>query len=74
LKPKKYESFKIMKKIDDNAYVVDFLRDMAMFKTFNVTDLYEYHLIKQLYPYYNSTTSSFEEEGTDMRDQGRRSR
>jgi len=61
LKSKKYESFKIVKNISYNAYVVDLLSDMAMSKTFNMADLYEYHPTEQLYPYYNS--SSFEEGG-----------
>ena len=66
LKSNKYGPFKIVKKISDNAYVVDLPGDMAMFKTLNVVDLYKYHPIEQLYPNYNSMTSSFEEGGTDV--------
>jgi len=69
LKPKKDDLFKIMKKISDNTSVVDLPSEMAMAKTFNVVDLYDYHPTKQLYPDDNSKMSSFEEVGIDVRDQ-----
>ena len=69
LKPMKYNSFKIVKKISDNVYVMDLTNDMAMSKTFNVGDLYDYHSTVQLYPDDNSMTNSFKGGGTDVRDQ-----
>jgi len=71
LKQKKYEPFKIIKYISDTAYVVDLPSDMAMSKTFNMADLYEYHPIEQLYSDYNSRMSCFDEGGTDIGDQDR---
>ena len=62
MKSKKYGSFNIIKKINDNAYVVDLSSDMVMSKTFNVAISMSiilpgnYHPTEQLYPDYNSMT------------------
>jgi len=68
LKPRKYGSFKIVRKINDNAYVVDPPNDTVLSKTFNM-ELHEYYPIEQLYPDDNSRTSSFEEGRADAGDQ-----
>ena len=61
MKPRKFGPFKIVRKINDNAYVVDLSSDVAMSKTHNVVDLHGYYLTKKLYPDDNSRTSSLEE-------------
>ena len=69
LKTSKYGPFRIVRKINDNAYVVNLPSDMAMFKTFNVADLHKYYPTKKLYPDDNSRASSLEGGGTDVGEQ-----
>jgi hypothetical protein len=51
------------KKINDNAYVVDLLEDLAISSTFNVADIFENFPPED--SELNSRTSSFQEGETD---------
>ncbi|GJR63393.1 hypothetical protein Tco_1505555 [Tanacetum coccineum] len=62
LQPKKYGSYKILGKINDNAYVVDLPNTMNISETFNVSDIYEFHS-EDVNEDLHSRTSSSKERG-----------
>ncbi|GJZ72041.1 transposon ty3-I gag-pol polyprotein [Tanacetum coccineum] len=64
LQPKKYSSYKILRKINDNAYVVDLPNTMSISKTFNVLDIYEFYSV-DVNEGKHSRTSSSKERGND---------
>ncbi|GKB87892.1 hypothetical protein Tco_0960164 [Tanacetum coccineum] len=56
--------FQVGDEINDNAYVVDMPNTMSTSKTFNVSDIYEFHS-KDVNEDKHSRTSSFKERGND---------
>ena len=62
LKPKKYDPFKILRKTNDNAFIIDLPPHFGISRTFNVSDIYEYYADNDL----TSRTSSSEGEAPDV--------
>lgn len=66
LQPKRIGPCKILRKINDNAYVIDLPEGWAISSTFNISDLAQYYPDTPLYPEASSRTSSFEDRVTDV--------
>ncbi|GKA66351.1 hypothetical protein Tco_0766159 [Tanacetum coccineum] len=57
----KFGPCRFVKKINNNAYVVDLPKDMAISNTFNLSDLVDYYSPDaHLYPSENSRSSPFQ--------------
>ena len=57
LQSKRYGPYQIVKKINDNAYVVALLDNMGISKTFNAVDIFQYYSSDEpLYPDFLSNS------------------
>jgi hypothetical protein len=63
LRNKKHSPCKILKKINDNTYVIDLPEDLAISSTFNMSDIFEYFQPED--SELNLKTSSFQEGETN---------
>lgn len=63
LEKEKYVPFRAKRKINDNAYVLQLRDNWNISHTFNVADLFEYHLDDEELYEPNSRTSSFPSKG-----------
>nr|GMD93444.1 Zinc finger, CCHC-type [Ipomoea batatas] len=63
LNPKKYGPFEIVRKINDNAYVVDIPDEWKISKTFNVADIFKFYPGQELYPDEATSGTSFPQAG-----------
>nr|GEX99555.1 putative nucleotidyltransferase, ribonuclease H [Tanacetum cinerariifolium] len=61
---KNYGAYKILRKINDNAYVIDLPNTMSISKMFNVSDIYEFHF-EDVNEGKHSRMSSSKERGDD---------
>lgn len=63
LEKPKYSLFLVARKINDKVYVLQLPHDQNISHTFNVADLFEYHLDDEELYEPNSRTSSFPSDG-----------
>lgn len=59
LQNRKYGPCHILKKISDNAYVVELPKNMFISPTFNIADLFEYHPPDQQFDEGTTSETSF---------------
>ena len=68
LQSKKYGSYQIIKKINDNTYVVVLPDSIGISNTFNVADIYPYYYSKEpMYPDIPTNSRSSYSQGSLIR-------